>query len=197
MRRLVLFPPTWLKDLAGAWVFYTVLPGFPWPKPRFHRIARFAPLIGVVIGAIQASFWLGLASLGWPQSALTVFVVAINALITGGLHLDGLMDTADGVAAGPKKCLKAMKDSRAGAIGVQALMLIILIQIACLLKLNSFAPIALPIANFWGRFSSIWAINNFTYLSSNKKKSMHHSHWKGIEEFKPSLIILSITFFVF
>ena len=40
--------PPWLRDLAGAWIFYSVLPAWPGLKPRFERIARFAPWIGAL-----------------------------------------------------------------------------------------------------------------------------------------------------
>ena len=49
--------------------------------------------------------------------------MASGYLITGGLHIDGLMDTFDGIFAGKKKRLKAMKDSKVGSFGVQACLL--------------------------------------------------------------------------
>ena len=194
MRLLVLCTPSWLRDLAGAWVFYTVLPGLPWPNPQFNRIARFAPAIGVLTGAIQTSIWLLLAFTGWSKEALVFLTIAINPLITGGLHLDGLMDTADGIAAGPSKCLAAMKDSRVGAFGVQALIIVLFIQIAALIKLDSYSPIALPIATFWGRCSPLWAIEHFPYLNKHSKPSFHRLHWKGLNEYKPTIIILLLVF---
>jgi len=63
--------------------------------------------------------------------------LASGYLITGGLHLDGLMDTFDGIFAGKKKRLKAMKDSKVGSFGVQSLVFITLIQIACILKIQN------------------------------------------------------------
>ena len=112
--------PNWLRDLAGAWVFYSVLPGWPWPVPRFERIARFAPWIGAVIGGLMAALWLLLSALNWPPVAIAPAVLALGLWLTGGLHLDGLMDTADGLGAGHSRCLEAMDDSRVGASGVQA-----------------------------------------------------------------------------
>ena len=62
-------PPCWLADLAGAWIFYTVLPAWPWPPPRFRRIARFAPWIGLLIGSSQAALWWVLTELGWSPGS--------------------------------------------------------------------------------------------------------------------------------
>ena len=119
--------PVWLADLAGAWVFYSVLPAWPWITPRFERIARFGPLIGLVIGGLQGFFWWLTA--GWlPLGAQVALALALALLLTGGLHLDGAMDTADGLGAGPR-ALEAMADSRVGAFGVQALALLLLLQV--------------------------------------------------------------------
>ena len=101
------------------------------------RIARFAPLIGFFIGILQAFLMLILYLLNWPQGSLAFVGIAFNLWITGGMHFDGLIDTADGISAGPKKCLEAMKDSRVGASGVIALTINLTLQIAALIKLNS------------------------------------------------------------
>ena len=128
--------------------------------------------------------------MGWSKEPIAFLTIGLGIWITGGLHIDGLMDTADGLAAGKEKCTKAMKDSRVGASGVQSLALILLIQIAALLKLNSLAPLAMPIAMFWGRCSTLWAIGKFPYLHKNRKTSFHLIHWKRWNEIKPSLLII-------
>ncbi len=193
---MILSTPKWLKDLAGAWIFYSILPGWPWIKPRFKRIARFAPWIGLLLGALQSGTWILLSHLGWPITSSCLASIALGAFLTGGLHIDGLMDTADGIAAGKTRCLEAMKDSRVGSSGVQILLLITLIQIATLFKLGSYAPFAFPIAAFWGRCAPLWAINNFSYLSkSPRKNSFHQNTIKSWNEALPALqaLLLIIT----
>jgi len=151
----------------------------------------------LLIGAIQSIAWLIFQKTGWPKEAIAVLSISIGLLITGGLHIDGLMDTADGLAAGKKKCLQAMVDSRVGASGVQALIVILAIQYAALLKLDYLAPIAFPIVTFWGRFSSLWAIANFPYLHSNRNSYFHTKYWKGFwRESIPSLLFI-LLFFIF
>ena len=78
------------------------MPQWPWIKPTFHRIARFAPIIGLIIGCLKISIWLSLAQLGWPISSLPFILIAFEIIITGGLHFDGLIDTFDGIAAGKR-----------------------------------------------------------------------------------------------
>ena len=95
--------------------------------------------------------------------------MASGYLITGGLHIDGLMDTFDGIFAGKKKRLKAMKDSKVGSLGVQALVFITLLQIACILNIQTLIIFVLPICLFWGRFSNLFFIEKFKYISFKKK----------------------------
>ena len=181
-------------------MFYTILPQCPLIKPRFNRIARFAPLIGVLIGLFQSFCWLLLRYFNWPNISVALISIAISILITGGLHIDGLMDTADGIGAGASKRIEAMKDSRVGAIGVQSLVIILILQIAAIIKLDFYAPFAFPLAAFWGRISQIFAIGNYEYIFKNESGSIHKKHWKGIlKEIKPSVVIicLGIIFFLF
>ncbi len=174
------------------------MPQWPIIKPRFKRIARFAPLIGVLIGLLQSFFWLLLNYFNWPDISVALISIAISIVITGGLHIDGLMDMADGIGAGPSKRHKAMKDSSVGAIGVQSLVIILVLQIAAIIKLNFYAPFAFPLAAFWGRLSPIFAIENYEYIFKKKSKSIHHQHWKGIsKEIRPSLIIIFIVIILF
>ena len=181
-------------------MFYTILPQWPLIKPRFKRIARFAPLIGLFIGFIQSFSWLLLKYFNWPNISSALISIAISIFITGGLHIDGLMDTADGIGAGPSKRLEAIKDSRVGAIGIQSLVIILILQIAAIIKLGFYAPFAFPLAAFWGRVSQIFAIGNYKYIFKNESGSIHKKNWKGISnEIKPTLIIicLGIIFFLF
>ena len=80
--------------------FYSILPALGWPKASFKRIARFAPIIGLLIGLVQSIVWQILNFFDWPTTSIALIVIALNAWLTGGLHLDGLIDTADGFAAG-------------------------------------------------------------------------------------------------
>ena len=134
----------------------------------------------------------------WPDISVALISIAISILITGGLHLDGLMDTADGLAAGPSKRIEAMKDSRVGAIGVQSLVIILILQLAAIIKLSFYAPFAFPLAAFWGRISQIFAIENYKYLFKKESSSIHHENWKGLSnEIRPSLLIITISIILF
>ena len=132
--------------MAGSWIFYTTFPKIPLINPEFKNIAQFAPPLGFFIGTMQSYIFLFLRTNSWSIYASALICLASGYLITGGLHLDGLMDTFDGIFAGKKKRLKAMKDSKVGSFGVQSLFFITLIQIACILKIQtvSYTHLTLP-----------------------------------------------------
>ena len=93
-------------------------------------------MLGIFVGYIQSLIFIILKNNSWPIFSSASLCIASGFLITGGLHLDGLMDTFDGLFAGKDKFIKAMKDSRVGAFGVQAIILITLIQLASLIKIE-------------------------------------------------------------
>ena len=182
----------WLADLAGAWIFYSVFPLPPGITPRFERIARFAPWVGAVIGSAEALLWLGLSPAG-PLAQIPL-VLALGIALSGGLHLDGAMDTADGLAAGPERCLEAMDDSRVGASGVQAFVLLVLLRVGALALLAPQAPAALVGASVWGRVAPLVAMQAFPYLRpQGGTAAFHRRHWRGwARELAPTLLLLGL-----
>ena len=184
--------PAWLRDLAGAWIFYSVLPAWPWPEPRFRRIARFAPWVGAVLGGLQGLLWWGLEG-RVPTLAQVTLVLAAGLLLTGGLHMDGAMDTADGLAAG-ERLLEAMDDSRVGASGAQALALLLLLRTAALASLATAAPLALPWAALWGRVAPLVAMARFPYLRPGGTAAFHREHWAGLaRELRPTALLVLLV----
>ncbi|MCP9819317.1 adenosylcobinamide-GDP ribazoletransferase [Synechococcus sp. Cruz-9H2] len=186
--------PPWLRDLAGAWIFYTVLPAWPRLQPRFERIARFAPWIGLLQGLLQGLLWC-LAEPWLPGGARLALVLALGLWLTGGIHADGVMDTADGLAAG-ERALEAMDDSRVGASGVLALVQVLLLRAAALLtlaelNLGPLVALGLVWAGVWGRIAPLLAMHLFPYLRPAGTAAFHQLHWLGLgRELRPALVLL-------
>lgn len=93
-----------------------------------------APLAGVVVGGAAAGVGLLLVVLGAAPLLAAVATVAVPAVLTRGLHLDGLADTADGLGSGKpaEDALRIMKQSDIGPFGVIALVFVLLAQVAAL-----------------------------------------------------------------
>lgn len=89
------------------------------------------PLVGLALGAMGGLVLGGLASVGLDRHLAAAWAVALQILLTGGLHEDGLADTADGFGGGRdrERKLAIMRDSRIGSYGALALGMGLLIRV--------------------------------------------------------------------
>ncbi len=167
-----------LKELfasfLGAISFYTIVPLRDSWLIDFRRIARWSPLVGLILGAILALMDYLLEQINCPRLLGSVLIVAFWLFLTGGLHLDGVMDTADGLAVmEPERRLEVMKDSRVGAFGVIACLIVLLLKIAALADLERGRGLALIGAAGWGRWGQVLAIALYPYLRVDGKGAFH------------------------
>jgi adenosylcobinamide-GDP ribazoletransferase len=114
----------------------TALPVPRWAATSTRGVLPWAPLIGLLLGGAAT----GIAVLGGrlvSPLAGAVLGIAALALLTRGLHLDGLADTADGLGPlrGGERALAVMRQSDIGPFGVVTLVLTLLAQVACLATL--------------------------------------------------------------
>jgi adenosylcobinamide-GDP ribazoletransferase len=121
---------------------------------RAGRIARdvasvamsLAPVVGAVLGAVIAAIGIGANRLGAPAVVAGSLVVAAGVLLTRGLHIDGLADTADALGSyrDRETALDIMKRPDVGAFGVAAIVLVLLTQVAAAGAIvGRAAPVAL------------------------------------------------------
>lgn len=126
---------------AGVRLAVTTFTTLPLPAGRVDRATAgtamaLAPGVGALLGAILAAALIVLTGIAPPLVAAGV-TVGCGALLTRGLHLDGLADTVDALGSyrrGPA-ALEVMKKPDVGPFGVVALVLVLLIQTAVLAEL--------------------------------------------------------------
>jgi len=152
-------------DLLEALGFLTrlPLPGSRRARGPAEALAAF-PLAGCVLGLLLALFDAGLGLTRLPPFTRDALVVVALVLLTGGLHLDGLMDTCDGLFGGhdPEQRLLIMRDSRVGSFGVLGAACVILLKLAGLVALHGPGPgfnrvAALVLAPTLGRWALVLA----------------------------------------
>ncbi len=170
-------PLQWSQQLLGAVTFYTQVPiPHHWPM-SFEKIARFAPFVGMGIGLMLAAADWGLATLTMPLVTRCALLVTLWLWFTGGLHLDGAMDTADGLAVpDPARRLDVMADSRTGAFGAMIAVVLLGLKTLCLTDLETLRWVALPLAAGWGRWGQVVAIARYPYLRAEGKGAFHKTH---------------------
>ena len=106
--------------LAFAMYSRIPVPRADWSKEKMKYVMCFFPLIGGVIGALQFG-WSFLGPLLCQGTLLiSVGYVLIPAAVTGGIHLDGFLDTADALSSYQpmERRLEILKDSHAGAFAI-------------------------------------------------------------------------------
>jgi adenosylcobinamide-GDP ribazoletransferase len=173
-----------LRRFWAALTFYTTLPLGRSENLEFTGIAAWLPAVGIVVGGILCL--IGMPLRAFPDPVRAALLVAVWVLLTGGLHLDGVADTADGLAInihkehrkesqeiiheskaepgakGSRRRLEVMQDSHTGAYGVMALILLLLLKFAALSSLRAWPLLLLVPA--WGRWGQLLAIVLYPYL---------------------------------
>lgn len=151
-----------------ALAFLTVI-----PVPRGRRLraadvgrsAAFFPLVGVVLGLLLVGTdWL--LSLALPVSLVNACLLIALLLLTGLLHLDGFIDTCDGLgrSRAPQEAWEAMRDSRVGSFGVAGAFCLLLLKY---ISLGNLAGVwrmgGLVLTPVLSRWAVVWPILAFPY----------------------------------
>jgi adenosylcobinamide-GDP ribazoletransferase len=147
------------STLPLALTFLTKLP-WPWRGPAdgaaLARSLFWFPWVGAALGLGFWVAWAGFQKI-LPAPAAAALLLALTVWVTGGLHLDGLADTADGLGGGhtPETALRIMKDSRVGAFGVISLILGLILKFSLFLSLaaqpdSTAALMLFPVVSRWG-----------------------------------------------
>jgi adenosylcobinamide-GDP ribazoletransferase len=147
----------------------------PWPgriqfsQDRLDRSIRYLPLVGIVVGGATGLGY-ALAARIWPMPIAVALAMALAALLTGGLHEDGLADFCDGfwVARDRERTLAIMKDSRLGSHGALGLGLALLVRYAALYSMPADTVLpALVAAHAFSRLVALAAMRSLPYARTD------------------------------
>lgn len=154
-------------EVLAAIGFLTALPASRGAVPprTLARSLAYYPLVGGAIGALLVAVDLALAPALPAGPRAAVLLVAL-LLVTRALHLDGLIDSCDGLFGGftPARRLAIMRDSHVGAFGVLAALADLLARYACLSVLTGQWRVAALIGGTaLGRWVLVYALVTFPY----------------------------------
>ena len=191
------------------------LPGMPAPE-QLGRSLLFYPLVGLLFGGV---LWaLNALLVGSPVLLHAALLLTAWVMLSGGLHLDGLADSADAWLGGfgdRERTLTIMKDPRSGPIAVVTLMLVLLLKFTALLALiEQQATVGLILAPLLGRAALLGLFLNTPYVRAGGLGQALADHlprqsagwvlltsalacvllggWSGVL----ALLVASVTFFV-
>ncbi len=157
-----------MRGLATAIGFLTAVPIGVRGVLRegdFGRASVWFPVVGLLVGLMLAGVdWCGRAV--WDPMVAAALVIGAAVVVTGGLHIDGLMDTADAFfsRASRERMLEIMRDPRSGALGVTAGVCLLLAKFAAYAHLvggEHWRVIAAAPA--LGRLAMVIAVGAFPY----------------------------------
>ena len=157
-----------MRGLVTAIGFLTAVPIGARGELRegdFGRASVWFPAVGLLVGLLLAGVdWCGRAA--WDPMVAGALVVGAAVVVTGGLHIDGLMDTADAFfsRAGRERMLEIMRDPRSGALGVAAGACVLLTKFAVYAHLGAGEHWrVIAAAPALGRLAMVIAVGAFPY----------------------------------
>ncbi len=153
-----------MASLLAAFQFLTILPvKRDFTPEQLGRSSIYFPVVGLVIGLILLAFRFILGI--FPGPVANLLLVILLAILSGGIHLDGVADTMDGIAGHrtAEQRLEIMRDSRIGGFGAIGLVFILLLEYISLNAIPSFpnrlldfSLITAPVVSRWTVVSSIF-----------------------------------------
>ncbi len=149
----------------GFWAALQFLTVFP--TPLRHRVSAktsgqsltYFPLVGLILGAVLLGIHYALSFIPPPSVVNTLLITAL-VILTGAHHLDGFIDTCDGVIAGKskKERMDIMSDSKVGAFGIVGVILLLLLKYVSLSSTQILpALLLMPTLSRWVMVSIIFA----------------------------------------
>jgi adenosylcobinamide-GDP ribazoletransferase len=133
------------------------------------RSMAFFPLIGLLLGTLAALLHF-LASFALAPSVCDLLAILFLTVVTGNMHGDGLMDTADGFFSGKprERILEIMHDSRVGAHGVMAGAGLLLAKFVLLGQVPTpLKGLALVVVPVLGRWAQVYGATMDPYVSGS------------------------------
>jgi adenosylcobinamide-GDP ribazoletransferase len=156
-----------ISSARSAVAFLTILPVANSSGAAGERLGRaYFPAVGAALG-FGAGVALLLVSAFVAPLAGAVAALAVLAAVTGGLHLDGLADTADGLFGGRdrERRLEIMRDPRIGSFGAIALVLVLFLDVAMLASISpARALLCLVVAGALSRWAMLWLVAMLPYV---------------------------------
>ena len=170
----------WMKSLVIAFSMYSKIPmpHLELEEKDMRYVMGFFPLVGLVLGICQLAWYKISVYAGIPDVSRTLIFLILPVLVTGGIHVDGYMDTSDAIHSygGREKKLAILKDSHIGALAVICLLVYSGVYFAALLCMTEQA-LKEVIVLFAGTFYLSRILSGFAAVNFHgaRKNGMLHT----------------------
>ena len=186
-------------DILAAFQFLTIFPPIikrSFTTKELGRSVAYYPLVGLAVGGVLygAAIWLGLF---FPALVVTAVILFLWITITRAIHLDGFLDTCDGLFGGftQEKRLLIMRDSHVGAFALVGGGVLLISMFAAIISTEQLLG-SLLLAPVLGRWSLSFALTAFPYARKEGmgREIKDNSRWPQL--LLASLITLAVAWFV-
>jgi adenosylcobinamide-GDP ribazoletransferase len=186
-----------VAPLFAAIQFLTVIP--PVVRRTFTPVelgwsVAFFPVVGALVGAILIGVDRATISI-LPPGVCSALILAAWVLLTGGLHMDGFLDTCDGLFGGrtPEDRLRIMRDERVGAYAVTGGILLMLVKSNALTALVN-RETGLLLAPIVGRWAMVLAVVGFPYARAHGLGRDMKDHAGRLQALLATLFVVPVAF---
>lgn len=198
LRNISAFIKTFFKSFAVAFSLYSKIPmpRFVWASADMKYHFVFFPLVGLAICALEFLLKFLQAKFGFGEILYLCFALALPVLITGGIHLDGFMDTADALSSygSKEKKLEILKDPHIGAFSVISVVLYFLCALGFLSEIKSKSGFVC--AGFSLVFSRIFSGLSVVFFKKAKNDGMAKAESENsAKKAVGAILILEFVFF--
>lgn len=188
-----------MSDLLAAFQFLSIFPAVirrPFTEKELGHSVGYYPLVGLAIGGVMFGIMNGISRF-FSSQVSAAFVLILWVVLTRAIHLDGFLDTCDGLFGGftPEKRLVIMRDSRVGAFALVGGGVLLISMFSAIESTNSMLC-SLLLAPVFGRWALSFAVIAFPYARSEGMGRVikDNSRWPQLS--LASLTTLVIAWFV-
>lgn len=186
-----------MNSFLTALKFLTIFPVHKKMDIQDKQLAKSAgyfPLVGALIGLLLVAVDFILRPF-FPDSIINLFILITLILVTGALHLDGFMDSIDGLFFGQnkKRILEIMRDSKIGSFGILAVICLLLLKLSLLneiqFPIRYSALILMPALSRW---SVVYLAKIYPYARKSKGTGKSFAKLVGKKELIIATLFMAI-----
>ena len=186
-----------MNSLLEAIRFLTITPIKTGHDDRYMPSSvSYFPVAGLLLGLLLAGLNQALGYLDLNELTISVSLVAALAVMTGGLHLDGLADTFDALMSGKprEEMLRIMRDPHIGTMGVLSLVIVLLLKTALIYSIAASVKVpAIILMCVLGRWAMSLSIFLFPYARQEGKASIFIDGKRSLYIVISTVFALAIT----
>ena len=180
-----------LRSLVIAFAMYSKIPMPPvdWKKENMRFVLCFLPLVGATIGLTWFLVFRLLIYIGAGTTARICLLTALPILLTGGIHVDGYMDTMDAQNSWGtrEKKLMILEDSHIGAFSVIMTIVYYLLMLAAVSEVR---PEYAPLAACGFAYARSLTGTAMVYMPGNKRKGLAYTFTEASDKPKVRITLL-------